>query len=294
MLIQTYRPSISKTLAYGNLINKDCPLNRGLVSNWLTLPLLKGRPKLVDIASGYDGTFTGYGSASPWQGALGRPGGFGCVNFDGTDDYVGCGDFTSLLNGQSKATLSFWNYRTTSGGTTGACGFSSGANGRFFILLFNGNVYFVAEAVGVQSFENITDSTTGWHHYVLVYDGTLAASSRISGYRDGLPLSLPGSSTPPTSLNLTTGPFALGRDIGNILWATGFSDDSSIWSNRALSANEVYALYEDSRRGYPERLNWLSGTKYFIGGGTPPAGGNNVIPFLSSRVRGIGVGVTIG
>jgi hypothetical protein len=42
--------------------------------------------------------------------------------------------------------------------------------------------------------------------------------------------------------------------------------------NRALSASEVSALYQESLAGYPTTLNWLRPRIYFDAGGAPAGG----------------------
>src|SRR4051812_47331231 len=77
------------------------PLNVGRVAWWLagdTSPYW-GAPLYRDIVpksssgGGNHGTLTG---GPAWQGPAGRPGGWGSVSFDGSDDYVDCGTGASL------------------------------------------------------------------------------------------------------------------------------------------------------------------------------------------------------
>lgn len=256
MPIQTYRPSISKTPNYGNLIS-DWPVNEGLVSRWLTLPLLKGRPKFTDIAGGYNGTFTGYGSNSPWKGAVGRPGGFGSVLLDGTSSQTIATDYPGL---QVPVTLEAWVY--TSNLTSANTIFGSTATDSWlqFRIETSGALRFVKANVA-----DIGSGTAGvvaagqWVHVV----GTLDASGNYAFYANGIPA---GSGT--NLQTITPQTLVFGINLASEVFI-GVIDGMSIF-NRVLSASDIYALYQDSRRGYPNSLNWLSRTTYFTGtGGTP-------------------------
>lgn len=95
----------SRYLNYGKPVNWASPLNRDLVSWWLNLPQRGKGNTFFDVAGTNHGTLT---NAPTWQGASGRPGGFGAVNIDSTDDYV---DFLSLANvfgGKAAASICFW------------------------------------------------------------------------------------------------------------------------------------------------------------------------------------------
>lgn len=266
MPIQTYRPSISKTLAYGNLINKDWPGNRGLVARWLALPLLKGRPKLIDIAGNYDGTFTGYGSDSPWRGAMGRMGGFGSVNFDGTDDYV----IRSSVSFSLPMTLSVWFnvadlsgireavYLGNGGASAGWCSIevtTSGAVSAYYNSNNDQNRFATTAA---------TVSAGVWNHAVAVFSDTNSRTIYLNGSNKVT------DSTSAADATLNSWVLGLLRPSAPLRYWAGKLDDACLF-NRVLSDSEVYALYDDSRRGYPNSLNRLSGTKYFVGGGGTPA-----------------------
>jgi hypothetical protein len=78
----------SRVLNYGNPVNPLAPLNRGLVGWWLNLPSRGKGNTVFDLCGKYHGTLT---NGPTWSGALGRPGGFGAVTFDGSNDYITLG-----------------------------------------------------------------------------------------------------------------------------------------------------------------------------------------------------------
>src|SRR3990167_9254519 len=91
-------------LYYGDLVNRSCQLNSGLVSWLMAVPWYMSGPRFIDIFGKNHGTLT---NGPTWQGAMGRPGGNGSLNFDGTDDYVDCG---AMLGSQpvNDLTVSMW------------------------------------------------------------------------------------------------------------------------------------------------------------------------------------------
>jgi len=93
----------------------------------------------------------------------------------------------SGLAGGATATMSVWLYRASSG-TTSHCGTAEGTtNGLGFEHWSDNNIYSFARN-GAAGFDT-TDSTivsSGWHHYVLVYDGTQSALDRLDVYYDGV------------------------------------------------------------------------------------------------------------
>src|SRR5688500_4148301 len=89
-------------------VNLSHPLNRGLVGWWL--PGFGGRTGQVlrDLSGNHThGTLTNMAS-DDWIPATGRPGGFGALNFDGSNDHVLNSSPSSLLNGMTGLTISFW------------------------------------------------------------------------------------------------------------------------------------------------------------------------------------------
>lgn len=165
------------------------------------------------------------------------------LNFDGVNDYVSIPVF-STLNGASQATLSFWCYRKAGGICTTGYGASSG---RFGILWFTDNVIYVNAENGVASFPNVSNTSNNqWVHLTLAYNGSETGIARTKLYVNGvLQILSAGGADPAATLN--TNPvnfaFSIGRlDSSGFYYTNSLMDDVRLY-NRALSATEVTALY---------------------------------------------------
>jgi Concanavalin A-like lectin/glucanases superfamily len=246
----------------GAALNLDCPvnwahpLNRGRVAWWLAHPSIpRGNTwhELCGMSSrkAYDGTLS---SGAMWKGNCGRTGGYGSVNFDGVNDYLDCTVADGLTSGVEKTTISAWVHRGSTGIQTllGKSSSNSTAGVRFSVVWFSDNkIYFTVGATAYSGTNAIT--TTGWHLVSMVYDGSLAAGSRIVGYVNGVAPTQTTTGTPPTTTPTQAG-YYVGRN--GTTYAPMLADDVSIW-NRALSASENNQYYQQSRLGHPETLNWI-------------------------------------
>ena len=111
-------PDMHLAIDWMNPVNWQHPLARGLQA-WLCL--LPGRtygPLWQDLCQRRVGTLIGFdqpsSTTSGWQGlrANSRPGAFGRLLFDGTDDYVEVADAASLKT-LTAFTIEAWFYFTT-------------------------------------------------------------------------------------------------------------------------------------------------------------------------------------
>src|SRR5688500_11296274 len=94
-------------------VNRLHPLNRGLVAWFLTLPGLSGGLKwhnLMDLSNGPHGTLTSMDPPTDWVSAKARPGGFGALDFDGSNDDVRFTFPIAIAN--VPITASAWVYPT--------------------------------------------------------------------------------------------------------------------------------------------------------------------------------------
>jgi hypothetical protein len=93
--------------------------------------------------------------------------------------------------------------------------------------------------------------TTGWHHAVMVYDSTAGAGARMKAYMDGAAVNvstivLEGARVPYDTGNVTTiGSYG---SAASPLFPWKGDIDSVIIFRRALTANEVGAIYASGRR----------------------------------------------
>lgn len=103
-------------------------------------------------------------------------------------------------------------------------------------------VYF---KVGNQYAYNSAPSDLGWHHYAFVFDGTLAAASRMKAYVDGVLLTGIGY-TGFSSMTATpaAGPFYVGRDRAYNEYSYGYFDDVRVYST-ALTDADILSLYNN-------------------------------------------------
>ena len=224
------------------------PLNRGTVGWWLNLggPPVKGQ-LLRDLRGRSHGTRT---NGAAWAGPKGRPGAWGSVFFDGSDDYVDVG--TSSLFTLDKFTVSAWVFLTV--GDINCMAVAHGddvATGGYLIYYNSGGYYqFLA---GGGSYSTAATATVGqWDMLTATFDGTTASLYRGPGLLDDSPDSV--GVYVPADLTLR-----IGRQLSSVApqydfpW-NGYIDDVHIW-NRALSKDDVQHYYDLSRRGYPGLLN---------------------------------------
>ena len=88
-----------------------------------------------------------------------------------------------------------------------------------------------------------------WHHILGIWDG-----SKLGLYIDGV---FKSSSAAVTSTETGTQNIDIGKRANvNGFRFNGKLDDVRIW-NRDLLASEPKLVYNDSRAGYPDTLNWI-------------------------------------
>jgi hypothetical protein len=252
-------------------INWQHPLNVGLVSKWMALPYGMGYRGVTayDLVrkSGNNGTLTN--GPTYHIGQLKR-GGFGHMNYILTSSqYVAITESSQLPAGASDRTYAVW-FNTLDSLTTSnyrnILTYGSAAVGQGVFIALGNDSNFGNNGIGASQYGDavgITGYNDGiWHQLVVMFSaGTWYV------YIDGGASSTSKAMTTNTVLGGTA---AIAKDVitGGGYW-NGSLDDLSIW-NRALSATEIYSLYEQSKRGYPDVLNWMSSVRYFV-----PAGGTS-------------------
>lgn len=220
----------------------DHPLNQGRSHWWLTVPGLEaaGLPSFsnkviwLDIVGSAHGQFLDGTPAIKRFYGTGRQGGFGHTDWQNNNRI----SLPTTYATGSAFTVSFWiRLNSTPGSTAGIIGLNAGTT---FIGISND-----PKIDFVQSSTDFKDSTTltanKWYHINISVSGGTA-----SYYVNGI---LSSTTTGPGSLSYDSlGELGFGGFLGQL-------DDISIWNNRALSATDAQALYEDSRMGYPFTLN---------------------------------------
>lgn len=185
--------------------------------------------------------------------------------FDGSADYLTAGTLP-LLAGVSRAALSAWLYRAAAG--TAATVGLTGTPYRFLILWFTDDNVYVAIENGATAFWSFSSSASGWHHFVVNYDGSI---NDPTVYLDGAAQSVAigGAAMPPTLASTANqGPWQWGYD-GSAFYP-GRSADTALWPDANLSDGEAKRLFlgEHPSRVRPGRLahHW----PFAAGGGWEP------------------------
>lgn len=164
------------------------------------------------------------------------------LEFDGADDYVGCGGNSSLRPALA-VTLNAWVNIDTFGNYEGivANGWDTGSTeSGYFLTVFSPNLirfYITSNTMGLV-YVSATTTADSWHHVVGTYDGT-----NLKLYVDGIERS---SLAVNGNIDWNPMPYELyiGRyhDDDETYNFDGTIDEVSIWS-RALNATEVDDLY---------------------------------------------------
>lgn len=173
------------------------------------------------------------------------------LDFDGTDDYISCGNDSSLV--PSSLTISLW-FKTSGSASVIPRLINKSYGGSpydsYFIRINNNVLNFKigvsSASVQIAGTTNVVDGN--WHNVIGTYDG-----SQLKLYLDGNSEATPISETRAiienTSYNLT-----LGCELGayGFSWPfTGSISNVSIW-NTPLTSSQVREIYND---GVPSNLN---------------------------------------
>jgi len=228
-------------------INWLDPLNRGLVSRWLCVPGLMGGSTLIDLCRRNTGVLTNMDPATDWVGAAGS-GLFGALDFDGSNDYVTCGDVP--VSGLTELTVvaRVWASGAVSNGriitkndvASFAINYGTQTTPQFLI---NGTNLQVSPAVPTV--------TGNWRTI-----GGTYRSGETNGmiiYSDGL---AGGSTTVTGAIATNSNPVIIGnRAAADRPWP-GKITYVSVWG-RVLSASEMLSVHNELRLGSPQTLNWI-------------------------------------
>jgi len=232
-------------------LNRASPLAKGLVSMWLPITNRIGGGTLYDIVGQNNGTLT---NGPTWRGNL--------LSFDGIDDYV------SIPYAPTAYPVSYvaW-FRTSNGSATFRCIFSSAnsgdtANQIALSITDAQNIRWNARYNGTDTF---IDSATA------VNDGVWHCAAGVSRAANDHELFVDGISRNTSTTNIGGFPILNRSSIGslnrssNIQFYAGLVRSTGIY-NRALSATEFMAVYQDGLAGYRSILNYTQFPQY-----SPPA-----------------------
>jgi len=217
----------------------------GLVGYW---PLDEGAGTTTEDVSGNGSEGTVYGGPNWVDGKFGS-----ALEFDGSDDYVDCGNPNILDFGTSDFTISAWVNSTNVGGETVVANGGDNSGGiRWRLRVFGTTPQIVLDddvtKLDPPGSIDVTDG--GWHHILALRRGTI-----IRVYVDAVedPATTAHSeSTIPADYDLSgtsqhnayIGCLTL-HDTGEIAkFFAGMIDDVAIW-NRALTPEEIIYLWND-------------------------------------------------
>ena len=228
-------------------------LNEDLVAWWLYVPAwCSGGTRWVTLRGGAHGTLSAMipfaTPASGW-GTTTRAGGWGEVRFDGTDDYVSMGTVPPLAS--RSFSVSLWARRLSFG--TRACLFSQGVpnTNQGFTFEIDTTSTLLTSFYGTNLSSAASWTDTGWHHYVFTW--FLPTTTRTL-YRDGIAVATGTAASYTGAGNTTIGKRQF--DVGEPNHWNGAIDDVRVWY-RALTDQEVEALYVRSATGSSAELQWL-------------------------------------
>lgn len=224
-------------------VNWLAPLNRGLVHWYLCLPGLSGGSRLPDLCRRAVGILTGMDPPTDWLSGADRPGGWGCLDFDGTNDYVEM--TTTIFNSATNISFAFWVYRPTTSVTVYLQAGDSGNADRLG-MEWNSTTFYFVDRGGFPSFS--ISNAAGWYHVVLTFDSSKNPAKRVYLNSDERSLGSNTSASLPTDVNV----LRVGRSAAST-YSTGRFDDVRIY-NRTLSGSEAALLYHASRAGYQSEL----------------------------------------
>ncbi len=230
------------------------PLNDGLVGWWMGLPNNSGGSTLFDLLGKNHGTLTG---GTSWGSGVG---GLPAVGYNGSD-YVEL-NAAQLLGGTSSPfTVEFDCYMGDSNGNALATLNYGGAGLFFGYVNINGN--YQGWSLGDSSWQPQQDGRSGLvagrYHVVFTYNGSGVGSTANYGIYQN---AVAGTVANAGAYGGNGAVSRLGYHVGADDWL-GTIYSTRVY-NRALSADEVGRLYEQSLVGYPHTLRryskriWLS------------------------------------
>lgn len=238
---------------YGSPINRSSPLTRGLVSWWSALPKYMGGSRFVDLCGRNHGTLTSMDPPSDWLPSS-HQGGFGCLDFDGTNDYVATPVSTTL----TAATFSFWIKPRTLTAYYGFMFSRSAAVSGIHVSSDGTKLgYIWNDAFNTYTWTGGPSLTTGEWQFCCV---TISPTDAVAYVGSQSAWSSGTNAVSHTSSLIDS--LRLGADSFSSRNADGLLDDFCLY-NRALAADEVYKLYQDSRLSHPLMINRIRRTMPF-------------------------------
>jgi len=128
-----------------------------------------------------------YGNISAITGATWKrlPSGLWYLDFDGTDDYVDCGNFTPAGDADKQLTVLYW-WKGATGGSYTIAQQDRGENQRSFYVGATAANFIVTllelgTGVGQKTYNNVVDYTDSvWRQFGFTFDGNLADTNEAT------------------------------------------------------------------------------------------------------------------
>jgi len=146
----------------------------------------EGRTVYDSTPNDNDGTLVLAGSATSSAWVSGKYG--TALSFDGTDDYIDCGNNSSLQFGTGDFTIGYWGKRISAVGTTEwaitRSPYPGDTDGWRFGLNTSNQLYFRDLEGGVDILSSGTITQNQWEHIVAIRSGTIV-TLYLNGVADG-------------------------------------------------------------------------------------------------------------
>lgn len=232
----------------GNPLRRDHPLLRGCVAFWLPMPNNSGGRTLFDLMGKNNGSLV---NGPTWgESEYGKH-----VAFDGVDDYVSVADADALDIGTGDFSFAIAFRAASLTGKTFL--YNQRVDGANFVALM------IAETTQIMDFETWKGTTerirvkgstaiSVGEWYLVVFSVVRSSASSTRVYLNGRDDT--ASASVSAVDNSLTAPIHFARWSGGDMYYTG--DIALVGKyNRALSADEIAALHDEWRRGWPTILN---------------------------------------
>lgn len=239
-----------------NPINWSHPINKSLASWWLNVLHWQGGTVWHDLTKQNDGTLNNMSPALDWVGPSGRTGGWGALDFDGSDDYVLVSP-NKILSGLTNMSILVWI--NTASTTEHAIYTERGSSGADILKLTMQNTSQTPGAIELTFRDTASTlnrvqgtllvNNSDWHFVAMTKQGT-AVVLYVDGQQDTT-----GTLTATDTFTQGTTDSRIGGDQqDSSANFPGLIDDCRIYTRTVLST-EISKYYQISQQFYPDILN---------------------------------------